>query len=436
MTCRNIDVGFGLTLPLCLPDIPDLLDKAGDVIGGIFSPIRSLFSDVISGTIDSLIKPLFEKLKLFLKDFEYVANSLLSKTDSVVKSLIDKTFESLSRFRQEVESTCKGIIEATQGAINAVIQKLEISLSTLINKIDKLKDELVQDVKDIIELTFNEVKTIMREADVIATGTVADFKVSIQQIIENLSFKWPWVKNECKVGIEGIPVVNLGPGRFYELLKCRTLKLFDEEDEISNMKVGDLQILYADLQYQAWNLACVARGTVLNADASLKTEAIEDWIKYGQLYKLWNQFTDETMAILDAINSKVQLLDDKIAQFEAKSAEIDQLTEVIVKTQQTANDAVIKANDAQNTANDAVSRANNAQGTANDAVNRANNAQNTSNNALDLANQINGRTQKISCDGNSTYIDAGNKTLVIQSDGNVVVYRDGGVALWNSGTAG
>jgi ElaB/YqjD/DUF883 family membrane-anchored ribosome-binding protein len=359
MTSLNIDVGIpGLTLPLSLPDVPDLFDKAGDVIGGIFSPIGNLFKGGMSGKIEGLIKSLFDKLKSFLKDFEYVANSLLSKTDDIVKNLINKTFEGLSKFRQEIENTCKNIIADAKGAIEAVIQKFEASLSTLIDKIDKLKDELVQDIKDIIELTFDKVKTVMREADVIATGTIADFKVEIRKIIESLSVKWPWVRDECMVGIEGISTVNLGPGRFYELLKCRTLKLFDEEDEISKMKVGDLQILYADLQYQAWNLACVARGTVFNAEAALKTEAIEDWIEYGKLYQLWNQFKKEDMAILDAINSKVQLLDDKIAQFEAKSAEINQLSEVIAQMQQStealqtiANSAVTKANAADSAAN-------------------------------------------------------------------------------------
>jgi ElaB/YqjD/DUF883 family membrane-anchored ribosome-binding protein len=291
MASMNIDVGIpGLMLPLNLPDVPDLLDNAGDVIGGIFSPIGNLIKGGMSGTIEGLIKPLFDKLKLFLKDFEYVANSLLSKTNNVLKDLINKTFQSLSKFKQEIENTCKNIIDSTQGVIEAIITRLEVSLSNFIDKIGKLKDELVQDVRDIIELTFDEVKTVMREADVIATGTIAEFKATVQQIIASLSVKWPWIKDECTVGIKDIPEINLGPGRFYELLKCRTLKLFDEEGEISKMNVGDLQILYADLQFQAWNLACLARGGVFNADAALKTEAIEDWIEYGKLFQLWNQF--------------------------------------------------------------------------------------------------------------------------------------------------
>jgi uncharacterized small protein (DUF1192 family) len=113
---------------------------------------------------------------------------------------------------------------------------------------------------------------------------------------------------------------------------------------------------------------------------------------------------------------------------------LKQLEESLAALQVEINSLKTQTDNAQNTANDAVNRANNAQNTANDGVNKAINAQNTANSALDLANTVNGRTQKISFDGNSTLIDAGGKFLAIQSDGNVVVYRDNGQPLFATET--
>jgi hypothetical protein len=122
-------------------------------------------------------------------------------------------------------------------------------------------------------------------------------------------------------------------------------------------------------------------------------------LKYGQLFEIWQEF-NEVMTPQEAFDEAIRRLNQARDEYLSKVADIDR-----------------------------------AQATADNAINRADNAQNTANIGLDIANQVNGRTQKISFDGNSTLIDAGGKFLAIQSDGNVVVYRDNGQPVFDTKTA-
>jgi hypothetical protein len=93
----------------------------------------------------------------------------------------------------------------------------------------------------------------------------------------------------------------------------------------------------------------------------------------------------------DVINRKVEILNLEQQLTESINTKADDLSIAVQKAQDTANDAVNRANNAQVTANDAVNRADAAQDTANDAVNRANNAQDTANTARsEISSAVNG----------------------------------------------
>jgi hypothetical protein len=352
----DIDLGIpGLTLPFReLPSFPDIVNEVKDSVAGIFAPVGDLLNSFIGGNLkkaaEPLLKELFERLKLLLKDLAFVASELLAKVEVLAKGLINQILQGISGLRAEVESMVSNILIKAQDTIDQMTQKVRDNLiNPFFAKVDALRKSLVQDVKEIIDQVSDAALKVINEAGEVITATVDSFKnEALKYLLEFFPWDLPWDKDACRkqLNIQGVPGPELGDGELYELLKCRRLKRFDGEEEIEPLNVGVLQTLYAQLQNQAWHLACAARSTSSGVASGLKTEAIEDWIEYGKLYQLWNQF-EENMGILDALNLKVQELDTKIAQFEAKSAEIDQLAEVIEKTQQTANDAVIKANAAQ-----------------------------------------------------------------------------------------
>ncbi len=369
----NIDLGIpGLTLPFPdLPTVPDLVDKVKSSVAGIFSPVSNLLGSFIGSNLkkaaEPLLRELFEKLKLLLQDLSFVASELLTKTEVLARGLIEQILKGISGLRAEVESMVSNILVKAQDTVNQMTQKVRDNLiNPFFAKVDALRKSLVQDVKKIIDQVSDAALNVINEAGEVITATVDSFKnEALKYLLEFFPWDLPWDKDACrkKLKIQGIPGPELGDDDIYELLKCRRLAMFDEEKEIeSSMNVGVLQNLYAHLQNQAWHLSCSARGSIPGIASGSKTEAIEDWIEYGKLYQLWNQFEDENMAILDELNQKVQELDTKIAQFEAKSAQLDQLSNDVQAVQSLTTAA-------QGTANDAVVRADAAQATANNAAN-------------------------------------------------------------------
>ena len=163
----------------------------------------------------------------------------------------------------------------------------------------------------------------------------------------------------CKeeINIAGAELKLLGNGKLYDYLECKDIKRMHEEFERldGDVKVKSIKTTYSDLQERAWQLACLGR------NSSLQDKALQGFIKYGQLYQLWNQFEDNMTAFsvmeqqIKDLDGRINQLDEKIATFQEKSDQIDTLNLTVNQAQSTANDAVIRANNAQGTANQAIS---------------------------------------------------------------------------------
>lgn len=413
-----------------LPEIkiPNLRDPIKSAFEGILSPIDKLLksgvSSILKRTIEPLLTLVFEKLKSFFNDLAFVASELISKTESMVTKLVDKILQGVSQLKAEVEGMVNNILIKVEDTVQKITQTVTNNLvNPFFQKIDALRESLVKDVKEVIDHAFEKADQIIDKGDRILTATIDTFRNEVLKFISFFPWDMPWNKDSCRreLNIQGVPGPELATGELYELLKCRRLKRFDEEKEIKSLKVNVVQGLYADLQDQAWHLACAARGTVTGVSSALKIEAIEDWIEFGKLHQLWNQF-NENMSILDALNQKVQELDTKIAQFESKSAQLDALSTTIQEVQGTANTAVTLADAAQNTANDGVNRANNAQNTANVAQSKADNVNKE-------VEKLNGRvvTWNVHSSNRNTHINVGNKFLI-------AIGTDGRPSLWNRGS--
>jgi hypothetical protein len=357
----GINLGVpGFVLPE--PKLPDLRDPIKNAFEGIFSPVGKLLKSGVSTNLKKAVEPLltllFEKLKSFLGDLAFVASELLSKTESMAKRLIDQILQGASRLRSEVEGMVSNILIEVQDTVQQITQTVTNNLvKPFFQEVEALRKSLVEDVKEVIDHAISKADRVIDKGDRILTATIDTFRNEALKVLDFFPWDMPWDKDACRfeLNIQGVPGPQLATGELYELLNCRRLKRFDEENEIKNLKVKVLQTLYADLQDQAWHLACAARGTVSGVSSALKIEAIEDWMEFGRLHQLWNQFEDENMGILDALNEKVQELDTKIAQFEAKSAQLDDLSAAVQKAQQTAEAAQNSANNAQNTGNQAIS---------------------------------------------------------------------------------
>jgi hypothetical protein len=358
------DIGIsGFTLPpWSLPKNADFSKKVVDRVKTIFSPVVKAALDItvdigIKKEVMDLIDQMFGKLKTLLRDVAFVANELLSKTEDLGKKLIDKISEELSSLINEVQS-----------AVNNILAGIKVNLiNPFFERVDELRRTLVEDIRSLIDEIFKDFKDLadklLKEGDRILTGTIDEFKAEIEKVVN--FFPNPLDPCRIKYDLQLTLGKDLMIGDLYNLFECTLLRRLEIDDNLREIKT-----IYADLQHRSWHLSCIARGAVpgVSGDSGLQDIAIKDWIKYGQLYQLWNKFEDDTMTPLTAIEKRIQQLEAEIATFKAKSVQIDDLSTAVQRSQQTAEAA-------QNTANEALNGANNAQNTANDATNRANNQQ-------------------------------------------------------------
>ena len=327
-----MDIGIpGLTLPSwSLPKAPDFRKKVVDQVKEIFSPAVKAALDVnvdigIKKEVMALINQLFDKLKTLLSDVAFVANELLSKTETLGKNLIDKISQELSSLVKEV-----------QRAINDVLIGVRDNLiNPFFERVDELRRTLVEDIRSLIDQIFSGFKDladkILKEGDRILTGTIDEFKTEVEKVVK--LFPNPLDPCRIKFDLQFTLGNDLTVGDLYNLFECTMLRRLEINDSAREIKT-----IYGDLQHRSWHLSCIARGSVpgVSGSSGLQHIAVNAWIKYGQLFQLWNQFEDD-MTPLTALETRIKQLEDEIASFRAKSAQLDDISAAVQKAQQTAN---------------------------------------------------------------------------------------------------
>jgi len=451
----------------------DLKNAFGDLASSFKSRVRdvtSAFTKLLNGAgeglrklLEPVIQELFENLSSLLKNITATANELLTKSKALAEDLLKQAFERLSKLVTQVEQSVARLLEQVGDVVADLIVKVRQELlEPFIAAANEFRKNLVSDLKELInqsvEQVVGEVNKVLYKTDQIVTGTLASLTNELLKVYVDLeefdlrNLFDPAERREfkrhksCKEenNIAGGELRLLGDGKLYDYLECKDIKrLYEEFERLDGgVKTRSIKTTYSDLQERAWQLACLGR------NSSLQDKALEGFVKYGQLYQLWDQFEDDMTSFsvmqqqIRDLDARIKQLDEKIGTFQEKSEQIDGLNSAVQIAQSTANDAINRADAAQATANDAVGKADAAQATANDAVNRANNAQSTANNAVGkadaaqkMASTVDGRTKQISTSGAETRIRLGSvQYAAFQTDGNLVVYEDPRQARWGSGT--
>jgi len=282
------------------------LDLVLDPIGGITKSIFSIFD--ISASVDvttdiryqvePLINQMFYKLDSFTSDLNYAAEELLKKSKYMADDLIRITAHRLSALLEEVENIVNNILNTVEEFTPENIKNKLVE--PFLIKVDELRINLINDLRTLINEAILQVvdgvEKIMYKGDLILNGTVTTFRKELLKYADSLPHFSLNFKNrdaikqenkrceECRkeLNIAGIPTFKLQDVDFYKFYQCRNLKRLNE-----NVKIDNIRTVYADLQNEAWNLACVGR----NKGSAVQDIAINDWLKYGQEYKFWDQFS-------------------------------------------------------------------------------------------------------------------------------------------------
>lgn len=285
--------------------------------------------------LEPLIQNAFNKLESFLKEIAAAAENLLGKSKTMLEDLIKQALKGLSDLLTDLEQKVSNILSQAKLLAEGIINKVKRDLlESFFDRIDSLRKDLINDLKKLIQDAKQVGEDLLYKGDKIVTGTIASLKDDIDKLASDLEEsldirKWFDLDEKrarrqeeqredfCKrkIGATGIPFSTLGSAQFYEYRQCITLKRLNDAVEFSEGKVTirNMKLVYADLNDRAWKLACIGRAE----GSALQDIALSDWIKFGQLFQLWNQFEDD-MEVLEVINQRMEQLNKDIAAFRAE----------------------------------------------------------------------------------------------------------------------
>lgn len=278
------------------------------------------------------ITELFDKLKSILNDFAFVANELIEKSKLLVEDLINNVFKNLTDLVSNISKKISNLLDQAEELGKKLILKLR-----------ELNDQIFNNLKEFRQALFEDLHNLIDHAVVagqlIITGTFEQIieeirrpVLAIQDFLDHINIFDPDSRKRKKISdeikkdlsISLLHVNQWGHTQIYDYLCQYTLKVesYEIEKKQGKERIGNIETMYADLQDKAWRLS-----TLGLTDSSLSKEAMEDWVKYGQLYELWHKLGDEDMGLLDAINDKLKELDQAEDEFKEKSAQIESLRE-------------------------------------------------------------------------------------------------------------
>lgn len=312
--------------------VREIVGKVEDIKPRLKTLLGTGFSLGVSADIDAAIRVVLDDS--FLKVIDRAILGLDQATDKInqkFEDLVQQIFDNLIILEKRIEK---------------LIEKVFQNLSDLIKDLKKnLVDPIVDAVFELEEKIFEDINQVLDKIFDYFTGTVKEFKDNLYKILNPIFNPLDVCRQQLRLSTT--PNGRLTHIDLFNLFECNQLRKLDD----GGITVRDIQEVYALLQLESFKMTCLGRGA-----PSLQEIYMRKWLKYGQLFEIWKEFSD-TMTPQQAYDEAIRRLDQARAEYQSKISDIDS---------------------AQNTANDAVSRANKAQVTADSAQKTADSAVETS----------------------------------------------------------
>ncbi|MGB7416776.1 MAG: hypothetical protein WA902_21445 [Thermosynechococcaceae cyanobacterium] len=371
-------------------NIGDLSNKFKDLSKDSALTLAKFLVDVnvktdLKEQLEPLIQEAFTKLESFLNDVASAADNLLGKSKKMLEDLLSQALDGLSKLLEDIEKKVSNILTQAKTLAEDIINKFRTDiLDVLFDRVDSLREKLVDDIRQLIGEAKQAGEDLLYKADTIATGTIANLKDDIDKLASDLEEKLDIAKwfdlnvqrarkqeeereDLCKKQIFAIGqnFSTLGSAQFYEYRQCITQRRLNDAIKLSEGKltIRNIKLVYADLNDRAWKLACIGRAE----GAKLQSIALADWLRFGQIFQLWNQFEDD-MELLNAINQTMDKLQNNIDTTLARSKELDEKIEVFQTKLDQIDDLDLEVKNVKDSATSAIGSANSAQATANQAI--------------------------------------------------------------------
>lgn len=280
----------------------ELADNWEDAKDGI-SKVRKYFSDKLVGLrprigvdIDAALRVILDDSFLKVIDrIVFAFDQAIDKAGAEFKQLVKELFRELSNLAERLDETIDNLFRNITIALQDIKKYL---IDPVVSAISELERKLVEDINKLLDKVFD-----------FFSGTVQEFKDDISR---GTSLLIPNPFDFCRqaTGTSLTPGPRLTPADVFNLYECNQLRRLEDP----TTKVQEIAETYASLQLQSFKVTCLGRGSPAFQDIYTKK-----WIKYGQLYDLWQGYDDD-MTPQQAIDEAIRRLDLARTEYESTPA--------------------------------------------------------------------------------------------------------------------
>jgi hypothetical protein len=256
--------------------IGDEVKDDWDAAKGGVQKVRQYVVDKIAGLkpklgisagleIDAAIRVILDDSFLKVIDrITFALNSSIDKAGAEFQKLVKQVFSELSILVDKIDQTIDKVFKNISTALADIKKNL---IDPIVTAISDLEQKLIEDINQVLDKLFDFFQ-----------GTVQDFKDDISKST-TLLIPNPFDPCRQSTGTATTPGPRLTPADVFNLFECNQLKRLED----SATTVKEITDVYASLQLQSFRVTCLGRGSPAFQDIFTKK-----WIKYGQLYDLWN----------------------------------------------------------------------------------------------------------------------------------------------------
>jgi len=297
------------------------------------------------------------------------SNYLMNRVEKKYQENLQITINAIDEARERTISDIRSVV----GEVDAILEKrinqvailvMEIITSAIeiadrfspeafreklikptLEEIQFLEKEFFQDLEKQIDRFFDRAEDFRLSVDEMLMGTLADIRRDLNQ--RRQVYAIPNLLDPCrqKLGLTYTMGAALTDIQVHRLIECDALSRVGETTPIQSIIET-----YGQLQLESIRMVAISRQA-----PALKKEVLKDWVKYGMLCDLWQDFrtkmslipsnpnnnevgTDMSLTPIESMLKRINELEAVQKNALAQNAEIDRLkTELTAKTKEIDN---------------------------------------------------------------------------------------------------
>lgn len=263
----------------------DLLKDAGREIGCLIDEQLYPLADKLDYMAQKRIKQSISAAGEVKDEFKADIEDLLHNTDSKIKHTLDK----IEQVREEAIRDLRKTIGQTDTYLENRIDQISLVVMQALKFAQDVGSEFTPEA-----FTKKLIEPVLVEVNILEEKLFQDANQLVDKINEDMDEKLELIRNELKkylahalpgpfdkcrqrLEIAWKPGAMLSDVELYELSECYEISKLNE-----NTPIDEVTKIYGQLQLNAARMAALVKKS-----PELKRRAVQDWLQYGVLCKIW-----------------------------------------------------------------------------------------------------------------------------------------------------